>query len=439
MSEAPAIAIVGRQNVGKSTLANRLFGGREAIAHDEPGVTRDRIELETSWRGRRLRLVDTAGFVRRATGLEASGFAQTERALDAADVVLLLVDATVGITEEDADLARRLVRSPRPVLVVANKADAAAEEQQAGVFLRLGLGDPIPVSALHGRGTGDLLDRIVAVLPDPGDDEESVDDEPRFAIVGRPNVGKSTLFNALVRDERAVVSEIAGTTRDAVDSYVTWPGSGRVRFVDTAGMRRGGKVRGIEYYGYVRATEAVQRADVVLLVLDAVEGFSGEDKRIARMVLEAGRALLVVANRWDLLEERDRRLKELQEEVRPFAVAPVVRTSATEGLGIHRIPPLLIELRDRWRLRVSTAQVNDLLEAAQRARPMPRGDGRLRYATQVSAGPPTFVIFGGARDPGPGYRRYLENRLREAHRWQGVPIRLRFRRPADGRRGGDRR
>jgi GTP-binding protein len=438
VSALPGVAIVGRQNVGKSTLANRLFGGRRAIAHDEPGVTRDRIELATTWRGRSFRLVDTAGYVRRARGLEASGLAQTERALEDADVIVLLVDATVGITDEDAALARRLVRARVPVLVVANKADGEAEEVQVGAFVSLGLGDPIPVSALHGRGAGDLLDRIVAVLPDAAHDEPSEVEEPSFAIVGRPNVGKSTLFNALVHEERAVVSEVAGTTRDAVDSLVTWPGSGRVRFVDTAGMRRGGKVRGVEYYGYVRAIEAMRRSDVTLLVLDAVEGFTGEDKRIARAVLEEGRALLVVANRWDLLEQRDRRFRELQEELRPFAEAPCVRTSATGGLGVHRLPPLLLELRDRWMLRVPTAGVNELIEAAQRARPLPRGEGRIRYATQVSTGPPTFVLFGVRREPSAGTRRTLENRLRAAHGWQGVPIRLRFRRSGGQREGGRR-
>jgi GTP-binding protein len=422
------VAVVGRQNVGKSTLVNRLFGGRRAIAHDEPGVTRDRLEVETTWRGRRIGLVDTAGFVRRPGGLEARGLEQADRAMREADVVMLLVDGPVGVTEEDADLARRLRRATVPVVLVANKVDTEADEHQVGELVRLGLGAPVSVSALHGRGTGDLLDRLVALLPAAPAEEPSGEDEPRFAIVGRPNVGKSTLFNALVGDERAVVSEVPGTTRDAVDSVVTWPGGRRVRFVDTAGIRRGGKVRGVEYYGYVRATQAIEAADVAVLVLDATEGFAGEDKRIARGVLEAGRALLVVASKWDLVEEKDVRFKELRAALAPFANAPAVRTSATRGTGLRRLPSTLTDLRERWQLRVPTAVVNELLGDAQAARPLPRGAGRILYGTQVAAGPPTFVVFGVAADPDPGYVRYLENRLRGAFDWDGVPVRMRFRR-----------
>jgi GTP-binding protein len=428
VTRVPAVAVVGRQNVGKSTLVNRLFGARRAIADDTPGVTRDRIELETTWRGRRIGLVDTAGFVRRASGLEARGIEQADRALREADAVLLVVDGSVGVTEEDADLARRLRGSPVPVLVVANKVDTQAEEHQVGRLVRLGLGDPVPVSALHGRGTGDLLDRLVALLPEAPTVSPADRQEPRFAIVGRPNVGKSTLFNALIGDERAVVSEVPGTTRDAVDSIVSWPGHGPIRFVDTAGIRRGGKVRGIEYFGYVRATQAIEAADAVLLVLDATEGLSGEDKRIARAVLEAGRGLLVVANKWDLVQDKDATFKDLVGTLGAFASAPVVRVSATRGAGVRRLAPTLLDLRARWLRRVPTAAVNELLQAAQAARPLPRGQGKLLYGTQVAAGPPTFVFFGVARAPDAGYSRYLENRLRATFAWDGVPIRLRFRR-----------
>jgi GTP-binding protein len=424
----PKIAIVGRQNVGKSTLANRLFGGRATIAHDQPGVTRDRIELEASWRGRHFGLVDTAGFRHDPKGLEILTGKQAALAAEEADLVLLVMDVQAGITEEDAELARRLRKSRVPVVVVANKADSEADLADVPELFALGAGEPVPVSALHGRGAGELLDRIVALLPDvPRADREGESEEPRFAIVGRPNVGKSSLFNRLTGEERAVVSEEPGTTRDAVDSVVDWPGYGLVRFVDTAGMRRGAKVRGVEYYSFLRATAAIDRAHVALLVLDAIDGFTVEDKKIASRVIDAGRALLVVANRWDLVEERDRTFKDLNEISRPFARTQVVRTSATDGIGVSRLPPLLLDLHRRWDLRVPTSRVNEVLHAAQAERPSPRSAGTLHYATQVSSGPPAFVVFGGARPPGPGYRRYLENRLRAEFGWNGVPLRLRFR------------
>ena len=423
----PKIAIVGRQNVGKSTLVNRLFGGRVAIADDLAGVTRDRLELETSWRGRRFGLVDTAGYVADPAGVEALGAEQASRAAAEADLVLLVVDARTGITQEDATLAARLLRSSVPVVVVANKVDSDSDLADVAALYALGAGEPLPLSALHGRGAGELLDRVVDLLPEEIGDEPHPEDEPRFAIVGRPNVGKSSLFNRLLGDERAVVSDEPGTTRDAVDSIVDWPGSGRVRFVDTAGMRRGGKVRGVEYYSYLRATEAISRAHVALLVLDASEGLTTEDKKIASRVFEAGRALLVVANKWDLVEERDRAFKELTESVLPFGRAPVARTSATGSLGVHRLPPILLGLHRRWNLRISTSATNEIVRSAQAEKPTPRGVGTLHYATQVSTGPPTFVIFGGTGTPAPAYRRFLENRLRAAFDWQGVPIRLRFR------------
>ncbi len=385
------------------------------------------MELETEWNGRWFGLVDTAGYVHRASGIEAKASEQAARAMQEADLVVLVVDAQAGITEEDARLARRLRKAPVPVVLVANKTDATKDEADVAEMHRLGLGEPFGVSALHGRGTGDLLDRIVALLPDAHEADADRTPEPRFAIVGRPNVGKSSLFNRLLGDERAVVSEFAGTTRDAIDSVAEWPNVGRVRFVDTAGMRRGTKVKGVEYYSVLRATEAIDRADVVVLVLDAVDGFTTEDKKIASLVAEAGRAILVVANKWDLVEEKDRTFKEYQELLHPFARAQVVRTSAASGQGVHRLPPILLDLHARWRSRVSTSTLNEHLQAAQRERPTPRSSSTLHYATQVAAGPPTFVVFGGAREPDPGYRRYLENRFRRELGLDGVPIRLRFR------------
>jgi GTP-binding protein len=435
----PTIALVGRQNVGKSTLVNRLFGRRAAIAHDTPGVTRDRLELEATWRGRRFGLVDTAGFLPNAAGVEALAGEQAERATRTADLLVLVVDVTTGITEDDARLAGRLRRAEAPVIVAANKADSPGDDADAASFVSLGLGEPMAVSALHGRGAGDLLDRLVALLPETSEPDE-VADEPRFAIVGRPNVGKSRLFNRLLGEERSVVSDVPGTTRDSVDSLVAWPdlltGAGRVRFVDTAGMRRGRSVRSVEYYSFLRASEAIDRAHVAILVIDAADGFTSEDRRIARRVIEAGRALLVAANKWDLVEHKDRAFKTLGTELRPFAAARAVRVSALHGQGVHRLPAVLVDLHDRWSLRASTSKVNDIVQAAQRERPTPRVAGTLHYATQVAAGPPTFVIFGGGHEPDAAYRRYLEHRLRDALSLDGVPVRLRFRaRRTAGRRG----
>jgi GTPase len=424
-STVPKVAVIGRQNVGKSTLVNRLFGSRAAIAHEEPGVTRDRIELETRWRGRTFALVDTAGYLPRARGIEALAAEQAERAIAQADLIVLVVDVQTGVTEDDARLARRLRGSSAPVLLVANKADAEKDAADVAAMHRLGLGEPIAVSALHGRGIGDLLDRLTDLVPETEEPEGL--DEPRFAIVGRPNVGKSSLFNRIVGEDRSVVAELPGTTRDSVDSLVEWPDHRRVRFVDTAGMRRGQSVRGLEYYSFLRASEAIDRAHVVLLVIDASAGFGTEDKKIANRVIRAGRALLVVANKWDLVEDKAASFEDLTASLRPFAEASVVRASAVHGQGVHRLPPLLMDLHGRWSGRTPTARVNEILGAAQRERPTPRMAGTLHYATQVLAGPPTFAVFGGAKPPGPGYQRYLENRLRRELGLHGVPIRLRIR------------
>ncbi|MDP9329559.1 MAG: ribosome biogenesis GTPase Der [Actinomycetota bacterium] len=432
----PKVAVIGRQNVGKSTLVNRLFGRREAIAHGSPGVTRDRVEVEATWRGRRFSLVDTAGYLGGATGIHALTTKQADMASAEADLILLVVDARAGITEEDATLARRLRRSPVPVVVVANKVDTHDDEADAVAFNDLGLGEPLAISSLHGRAAGDLLDRIIDLLPSaPRETGAQVAEVPRFAIVGRPNVGKSSLFNKLVGEERSVVFEEAGTTRDSVDALVQWPG-GAVRFIDTAGMRREVKVRGLEYFSFVRATQAIERAHVGVLVIDATEGFAGEDKKIATRIMEAGRAFLLVANKWDLVEQKDRTYKELSDTLVPFARASVLRTSAIRGQGVPRLPAVLTDLHARWARRVPTAKVNEIIHRAQAENPTPRRAGTMHYATQVSSGPPTFVIFGGAA-PDAGYQRFIENRLRQEFGFGGVPIRLRFRPRTGNRRRAD--
>ena len=434
MSGAPRVAVIGHQNVGKSTLVNRLVGRREAIAHETPGVTRDRLEMPVRWRGREFTVIDTGGLVSRPRGVEAVVARQALRAAEEADLILLMVDVQGGITAEDETLAERLRRSNRPVLVTANKVDGEAQEPLAAEFHGLGLGEPVPVSALHGRGTGELLDRIVDLIPDQA--EPQVEDEARFSIVGRPNVGKSSLFNRLVREDRVVVHDEPGTTRDSVDSLVELDGR-QVRFVDTAGFRRAGMTEGVEYYGLVRAIRAIDRAHVALLVIDATEGLTGEDKRVAARVWEAGRGLVVAMNKWDLVPsgERAERFVRLERQLRLFHGAPVLRISALTGAGVGRIAPALISVHEAWSRRVPTAEVNRVLEEATAAHPPP-GGGRLLYATQVRASPPTFVLFGG-RVPVPTYRRYLEGVLRDSFGLGGTPIRLVFRaRRASGRAPG---
>lgn len=417
--------------MGKSTLVNRLLGRREAIAHEMPGVTRDRLELPVEWGGRHFVVIDTGGVSRKATGIQADVARQATLAAESADLVLLVVDVTTGITDEDETLARGLRRAPRPVLVVANKVDSEGQEPLAAEFHALGLGEPLSVSALHGRGAGELLDRILDLIPDGG--EPQPEDEARFCLVGRPNVGKSSLFNRLVRQERAIVHEEPGTTRDAVDSIIQ-VGDRKIRFIDTAGFRAAAKARGVEYYGVVRSIRAIDSSHVALLVLDASEGLTGEDKRVAARVGESGRALVAALNKWDLVpsEERDSRFRELSRQVKLFPGTPVLRTSARTGLGVNRLLPSLLSAHAAWTRRVPTSEVNRVLEAAQGTNPVPRRAGRILYGTQVGTGPPRFVVFGAA-DPGPGYRRFLENTLREEFGFQGVPIRLAFR-PRRGRR-----
>jgi GTPase len=443
----PRVAIVGRQNVGKSTLLNRLLGAREAISAAEPGVTRDRLERSVRWRGRTFVAVDTGGFVRAPRGVDALVIGQAERALAEADVILLVVDATVGIQEEDAALAGRLRRARVPVVLVGNKVDSEAQEPLVGELYRLGLGEPVPVSALHGRGSGELLDRLVALLPPerhgaPGAqgkpegnsqgkgelESERELEEAVVGIVGRPNVGKSSLFNRLVGEDRSVVYEEAGTTRDAVDAVVRWDVR-PVRFVDTAGFRRPSRARGLDYYGYVRTVQAIDRSHVAVLVVAADEGVTTEDRRIAARVAEAGRGLVVVANKWDLVPsgERAERFGEVRERVAVFPGAAVLRTSALTGAGVTKVPSALLRTHEAWLRRVGTAEVNRVLQRAQEEHPPPRVTGRILYGSQVTAGPPRFVLFSGGPIP-TAYARHLEHRLREAFDLGGVPIRLTFRR-----------
>jgi GTP-binding protein len=433
----PVVAVVGRPNVGKSTLFNRIVGRREAIVEEKPGVTRDRKEVEAEWQGRPFRLVDTGGWMPGGSALDAKVSEQSEKAIVEADAVLLVVDVTVGITEEDSRVATILRRNGRPVLLVANKVDDVNRENQVWELVRLGVGDPYPVSALHGRGTGDLLDDLMTVLPgapdDVRDDDSEIDpvEEDRtfsVAIVGRPNVGKSTLFNRLIGDDRSVVHDMPGTTRDAVDTVVETP-DGPVRFVDTAGMRRRSRIdEGTEYYSMVRALQAIDRADVALLVIDTTVGVTAQDQRLAERIDAAGCPVVVLLNKWELLdvEARDEIRYQVGQKLHFVGDSPVLTISALTGKGVHKLLPTLADTIEDYHRRVPTRKVNQVLRTAQAAQPGPHG-ARVLYATQGATDPPTFTLFANKEIPAT-YLRYLERSLREAFEMGSTPIKMRVRR-----------
>jgi len=429
----PLVAVVGRPNVGKSTLVNRIVGRREAIVEERPGVTRDRKYLDAEWAGRPFTLVDTGGWLAAGDTLDRQVSAQSERAIRDAAAILLVVDATVGITDDDAKVAGLLRRSSVPVIVVANKVDGDSRDADAWAFARLGLGDPFPVSSVHGRGTGDMLDALVKVLPEEGhgDAGETETDEdptvPSVAIVGRPNVGKSTLFNRLIGDQRSVVHDLPGTTRDSIDTLVSTP-EGDIRFVDTAGMRRRAKeADGAEYYSLVRALQSLDRAQLALLVLDASEGITRQDQRLAERVDAAGGPVVVLLNKWDLLgaEQRAAVTRDLADRLGFLAYAPVLKVSARTGLGVHKLYPALEESMAASRRRVPTGELNRVLAEAQSAHQSP--GGRILYATQGGTDPPTFTLFATKSVPAP-YLRYLERRIREHFDFGPTPVVFRVRR-----------
>lgn len=428
--ELPVVAVVGRPNVGKSTLFNRIVGRREAIVEERPGVTRDRKEVVAEWQGREFRLVDTGGWMPGGDELDEKVSRQSEKAIAEADAVLFVVDVTVGITEEDDRVAQLLRRTGRPVLLVANKADDNGRDTLVWDLLGLGVGDPHPVSALHGRNTGDLLESLVEVLPPVAEVEEPTEDDERIfsvAIVGRPNVGKSTLFNRLIGDERSVVHDMPGTTRDAVDTIVETD-EGPIRFVDTAGMRRRSKVdEGTEYYSIVRALQAIDRSDVALLVIDSTIGVTAQDQRLAERIDAAGCPVVVLLNKWELLDDEARRELEYQMSQRLHFIgsSPVLKISALSGKGVHRLLPVLSGTIEDYHRRVPTRKVNQVLRAAQAAQPGPHG-ARVLYATQGATDPPTFTLFANKEIP-PAYLRYLERSLREAFDMGATPIKMRVR------------
>jgi GTP-binding protein len=433
-AEHPTVAVVGRPNVGKSTLVNRIVGKRVTIVEERPGVTRDRKEVEANWNGRDFTVIDTGGWMPKGDELDDKVSAQSERAIREADLVVFVVDGAVGITEEDDQVAAMLRGLDRPVLLVVNKIDHERHENQVWEFMRLGVGEPFGVSALHGRSTGDLLDAIVAQFPpDPQFEvDESAGDEPRIfsvAIIGRPNVGKSALFNRLIGDDRAVVHDMPGTTRDTIDTVVDTP-DGPVRFVDTAGMRRKSKIDdGTEYYSMVRALQAVDKSDVALLVIDATQGITAQDQRLAERIDAAGSPLVLMLNKWDLLDDAEKRADlttQVERKLHFIGTAPVLKISALSGKGVHKLLPALASSIDDYQKRVPTRKVNEVVMMAQAATPAPHG-GRILYATQGATDPPTFTLFVN-KEISPSYLRYIERRLREEFDFGSTPIKLRVRR-----------
>ncbi len=435
----PLVAIVGRPNVGKSTLMNRVLGRRVAIVEEKPGVTRDRKEVEAEWLGHEFRLVDTGGWMVGGDALDKKVSAQSEQAIEDADVVLFVVDATVGVTEEDARVAGLLRAIDAPVLVVANKIDDQSRDALIWELMSFGLGEPHAISALHGRGTGDLVDVVVSHLPEPDPADEGAgaadvveDDAPvSVALVGRPNGGKSTLFNRLIGDDRSVVHDMPGTTRDAIDTVVETD-VGRLRFIDTAGMRRKSRIdEGTEYFSMVRALRAVDGADVALLVIDATEGITHQDQRLAERVDGAGCPIIVVLNKWELLDEDARKdvLYQLGQKLHFLGENPVLRVSALNGRGVHRLLPALAEAITQYQTRVPTRKVNDLIRRAQQAQPAPHG-ARILYATQGATDPPTFTLFTSKEVPA-SYLRYIERQIQQEFGLGSTPIKLRGRRRGD--------
>ena len=437
----PMVVVAGRPNVGKSSLVNRIVGTRATVVEEEQGVTRDRKVLTAEWSGVPFSVMDTGGWLAGGDSLEAKVSQQAERALAEADVVLMVVDVTTGVTEEDLAAARVIRRAGPPVRLVVNKVDDANREAPTWEFVSLGLGDPFPISAVHGRGTGDLLDEVVSLLPLPGsaeDGEERLGSDsapvlgrgqpatPRVAIIGRPNVGKSTLFNRLLGEERSIVHDMPGTTRDAIDTVVETP-DGPVCFIDTAGLRRPSKTdRGTEQHSTLRALRALERADVAILVIDATIGASHQDQRLAERIGVSGCPAIVALNKWDQVptDERDDVLAGVGDRLAFLGSAPVLKMSALSGKGVHRILPALRDSVEAYHQRVPTGTLNRAVQELQARQPAPRA--RIRYIVQGAIDPPTFTLFTNGRLP-PTYLRYIERGLREKFEFGATPMKLRVR------------
>ncbi|WP_456236965.1 ribosome biogenesis GTPase Der [Actinomadura physcomitrii] len=425
---APVVAVVGRPNVGKSTLVNRILGRREAVVEDVPGVTRDRVAYDATWSGRRFTVVDTGGWLPDAAGLAAAIAEQARLAVDLADVVMFVVDATVGATDVDEAVVEILRRSGKPVVLVANKVDDAGTEADAAMLWSLGIGEPHPVSALHGRGSGDLLDAVLEALPAPAPRETFGEQggPTRIALLGRPNVGKSSLLNRLAGENRAVVDAVAGTTRDPVDELIELGGR-TFRFIDTAGIRRRHREnQGADFYATLRTQSALERAEVAVVLVDADEPLAEQDLRIVSMVIDSGRALVIAYNKWDLLDEERRHYleREIDRQLHNARWAPRVNISAKTGRHMDRFVPAIDTALDGWNTRVPTSKLNQFFADLVNSHPHPVRGGkqpRVLFATQAGVRPPRFVLFtSGFLEE--GYRRFIERRLREEFGFAGTPL-----------------
>ncbi|MCT1628792.1 ribosome biogenesis GTPase Der [Corynebacterium sanguinis] len=425
----PTVSIVGRPNVGKSTLVNRFIGRREAVVEDHPGVTRDRVSYISDWNGRRFWVQDTGGWDPDARGLHAAIAHQSESAMETSDVIIMVVDSQTGITETDAVMARNLQRADVPVILVANKFESESQWGDVAEFYSLGLGDPWPVSALHGRGGADVLDEILRLFPAVPRAADSITEGPRrVAIVGRPNVGKSSLLNKLSRSNRSVVDNVAGTTVDPVDELIQLDGA-LWKFIDTAGLRKKVKnAQGHEYYASLRTRGTIEAAEVCVVLIDASQEISEQDQRVISMVLEAGKAMVICFNKWDLMDE-DRRYyfdREFDEMMGHLPWVTKLNISADTGRGLHRLEAAMTEALENWDKRISTGQLNNWLRETIAANPPPMKNNRLPrvlFTTMVSTRPPTIVLFTtGFLDA--GYRRYLERKFRERFGYHGTPIRV---------------
>jgi GTP-binding protein len=450
----PVVAIVGRPNVGKSSLFNRLAGERLAVVDERPGTTRDRLVAESEWRGLPFDLVDTGGID--PTGLRGGEplslasadyiqqiRAQAELATQEADAVLLLVDGESGPTSADREVAEIIRHQQKnkdgkpwpPVLLVVNKCDNAARRAQAVEFHELGMGEPIPISALHGSGTGDLLDRLLEILPQPETEQPEPEPAARIAIVGRPNVGKSSLLNRLLGEERVIVSPIPGTTRDAIDTRLTYHGK-IIHMIDTAGIRRRGRIEpGVEKYSVLRALKAMDRAEVVLLLIDAVEGVTAQDSHIAGMAMDKGKSVVVLVNKWDAVPRDAHTMpayaKVVREKLNFLDYVPLLFISALTGQRVAKVLPLALQVQEQRHRRISTGELNRLLQDALAKHPPPSRAGqrlKILYVAQVRTDPPTFLFHVNKRDLVHfTYARYLENRIRDRYEFLGTPLRLSFR------------
>jgi GTP-binding protein len=424
----PVLAVIGRPNVGKSTLVNRILGRREAVVEDVPGVTRDRVAYEANWAGRRFTLVDTGGWENKAKGIQIRVAEQAEIAIELADAVLFVVDATVGATDTDGSVVRVLRRSGKPVVLVANKVDDLRTEADAAALWSLGLGEPYPVSALHGRGSGDLLDAALAVLPQVSEVGGAYTEggPRRVALLGRPNVGKSSLLNKLTGTERVVVDSVAGTTRDPVDEMVELGGRAW-RFVDTAGIRRRvHQAQGADFYASLRTQAALEKAEVAVVLVDAQEPIAEQDVRVVQEVIDSGRALVIAYNKWDLLDEERRYYleREIDKEFVQVPWAPRVNLSARTGRHLDRLVPALDVALESWDMRIPTGRLNSFLGEIVAGHPHPVRSGkqpRILFATQAATRPPRFVLFASGFLEA-GYRRFVERRLREEFGFEGTPI-----------------